>query len=304
MPCISVNGKITSPEEAMIPALDRGFLFGDNVFETFVAFHGKILDLDRHLARLRKSAAELMMEVPFSDEELIFELQSLAEKVGAAKTSLRLVITRGEGLGLKFDQKLKPNKIIYCTEAPKLEASIYSDGISLKRMASPFIDRGPAAKTGNYLRAIVALLRAERAGMQDILWTNSEKEITEASTANIFFIGREGDNVFVKTPPAHSGILLGITRETIMQLLNNAKIPVSEEVIFADELPRFDEAFVCSTVRGLVPVNQIDNHKLPTMRKNSIFQHIDRLYLSWVESQLGFRVDWNSGEKVAGRFES
>jgi branched-subunit amino acid aminotransferase/4-amino-4-deoxychorismate lyase len=300
-PLISVNGDIQPAEKAMVSALDRGFLFGDNIFETLVGFHGQLLDLKPHLDRLRQSADDLLIDIPWSDEALKFEMESLAAQVSAPKIFIRLVITRGNGLGLKTSDELAPNKMLYCFPAPVEKLELYSEGISLKRMVSPTTDRGPSAKTGNYLRSIVAIKRAERSGMNDILWTNSSDELTEASTANIFFIGREGDSVIIHTPSHMSGILKGITRETTMRLLNNAQIPVHENVIYADELARYDEAFLCSTIKGLVPVVQIDKQKFYTTRTNSIFQHINRLYLSWAESELGFRVDWNTGEKVPSK---
>ena len=80
--------------------------------------------------------------------------------------------------------------------------------------------------------------------------------------------------------------------------MQNAGIPVQEQTIFVDELPRFDEAFVCSTVRGLVPVSTIDKHKLHTARPGSVFRHIERLYMTWVETQLGYRVDWGTGQPI------
>jgi len=140
--------------------------------------------------------------------------------------------------------------------------------------------------------------QARENGYDDVLWYNSSEEITEASTANIFVIGREGDLVEIATPSTHCGILEGITRATIITLLTNAQIKVTERVIDRDELARFDEAFICSTIRGLIPVKKIDNHTLHTKRKNSVFNHIERLYLTWVESQLGYRIDWNTGKHL------
>lgn len=296
---ISVNGRITPPEQAVIPALDRGFLFSDAVFETLVAFQGTILDTPRHMTRLRRSAESTQMSIPWSDAELEFELQALAEQVPVNKVSLRLVITRGIGTGLKLPPDLKPNKVIYCAPATGEPRSLYQEGIALKRLASGSTERGAAAKTSNYLRSIVGIQRAEQEGFQDLLWTNADGEITESSASNVFFMQREGDGISFVTPPASSGILLGITRETMIRLLREAKIPVTEQIIYADELPRFDEAFVCSTVRGLVPVKRIDQHRMSTARPSSVYRHIERLFLTWVESQLGFRVDWVTGERTS-----
>jgi branched-subunit amino acid aminotransferase/4-amino-4-deoxychorismate lyase len=295
---ISVNGVVTAPDAARIPALDRGFLFGDNVFEVFVGFGRKLLDVPRHLVRLRASADALDLTIPWSDAELEFELSSLAEQLDEPKVYLRLVVTRGNGIGLRIPPGIRPNKIVYAFRANAEPAATYRDGLALKRMQKGTTERGAAAKTGNYLASVLAVQRAEREGFQDVLWTNADNEITEASTANIFFMAREGDNVEFITPPPMSGILLGITRATVIDLMRRASLPVREQVVYADELARFDEAFVCSTVRGLVPVNRIDQHRLHSTRPSAVFRHIERLYMAWVTSEVGHKVDWATGRRV------
>jgi branched-subunit amino acid aminotransferase/4-amino-4-deoxychorismate lyase len=296
---VSVNGKISAPQDAVVPALDRGFLFSDAVFEGLVGFHDKLLDAPRHLARLRDSAEAMGLTVPWSDAELAFEMQARMDQVPGAKKNVRLVVTRGNGLGLGVSAAMKPNKVIYCFETAAASRKAYDEGFALKRLVKPGATRGAAPKTANYQQSILAVQRAEAEGFADILWTNAESEVTESSIANVFLIARQGDLVEIVTPPAASGILLGITRDTLIKLLGRASIPVREQVVFADELARFDEAFLCSTVRGLVPVNRIDRHKLFTLRPNSVYRHIERLFLTWVETELGFRVDWASGRKVS-----
>jgi branched-chain amino acid aminotransferase len=222
---IAVNGSVTAPEEAKVSALDRGFLFGDNVFETFVGFQDKLLDASQHLARLRYSAGEIGLGIPWSDEELTFELTSLIEQVAVDKKSVRLVVTRGEGLGLRVKADFKPTRVVYAFPAPVESPTLYQEGICLKRQVCA-TRRGAAPKTGNYLASIIAMQRAEREGFQDILWSNDDGEVTESSTSNIFFMAREGDNVHFVTPPTTSGILLGITRTTLIKLLQQARIPV------------------------------------------------------------------------------
>lgn len=295
---VAVDGQIFSPEKAAISVLDRGFLFGDSVFEVCVAFGGRVLGVDQHLARLRTSAESLALDIPWSDAELAFELTTLAEQVAEPKAYLRLVVTRGDGMGVRIPAASKPRRITYCMKAAVEAPRTYTDGISLKRLVKSSSSRGAAPKTSNYLESVLALRRAEQEGFDDVLWTNGEGEVTEASTANIFFLAREGDNVEFVTPSAQSGILVGITRATVISLLRNAKIPVSEQIIHADELARFDEAFVCSTVRGLVPIREIDKHRLFTMRPASTYRHIERLFLTWAETQIGYRVDWATGAKA------
>src|SRR5690606_38477327 len=138
----------------------------------------------------------------------------------------------------------------------------------------------------NYSKSVAGLERARHEGYDDILWTNADGEITESSIANIFFIARQGDAIEILTPPPASGILLGITRQTLLDLFRRAGIAAHEQLVFADELARFDEAFLTSTVRGLVPVARIDHKRFFTTRPNAVFQQVKRLHGAWVESQL------------------
>ena len=296
---ISINGIITPKEEAKISPLDRGFLFGDNIFEVFVAFGTKIIDLKAHLKRLRTSAKMIALDIPFSDESLTFELESMVEATNFKKSYIRLVITRGEGVGLALPKENKPNKLIYCFPASPCEGEIYQEGITLKQESMLHRQKGSHPKTGNYLTSITALGKAQKEGFNDILWVNAEGELTEATTANIFLIGRMGDLVEIATPEEQSGLLLGITRSRIIELLERSQIPVTIRKIDTKEIPAFDEAFLCSTVKGLIPIKKIDGHRMHTKRTNSVFNHIERLYHSWIESQLSFRVDWNSGEPIS-----
>ena len=294
---IAVNGLIMRPDEARISALDRGFLIGDAVFEVCVAFGGQVLDIGRHLSRLRASAEMLDLRIPWSDEELAFELTSLAEQVPHPKKYLRLTVTGGPGLGVRMPENRQPSRVTYCFKAEEgpLKAG---DGTALKRVVRTGSLRGAQPKTPYYLPAAMALSRADRDGFGDILWSHSDGEVAEAHAANIFFMTRDGDQVAYITPPAHSGILLGVTRDRLINLMKNAGIPVREEIVYADELPRFDEAFLTSSVRGLVPVSRIDGHRMHTLRPQATFWHIERLFHTWVATQLGYRVDWRTGEKL------
>lgn len=295
---VSINGEFCQGEDAKISVFDRGFLFSDSVFETLVAFQTNVLDLDEHFARLQSSAESLEIPIDFTIDILKFEIRELLQRCNNLKSSIRLVLTRGTGLGLKNIHSQKTQKIIICTPAKTEENKIYKEGLNAKHRSLEYTLRGASAKLSNYSKSIMALAKAQKEGFDEILWTNSESEWTEASAANVFFIGRDGDLVEIATPPEFSGILKGITRQHIIKLLNKAQIPVTERIIYRDELARFDEAFVCSTVRGLVPLKRIDNHSLHTARDSSVFRNIERLFFAHVTQQLGYRVDWNTGAKL------
>jgi branched-subunit amino acid aminotransferase/4-amino-4-deoxychorismate lyase len=292
---VSVNGVLSPASEARVSPLDRGFLFADSVFEVFVAFGSVILDQAPHLKRLRRSLEMIDLAIPYSDEDLMFELQAVNDQCKAPKKKLRLIITRGIGAGLKGEESgSAPTRVSMAFPCIKEDGLLYSRGLALKSFAQRSHQPGSHAKTSQYREAIVATRSLKDTLFDDILWLSPQQEFTESSIANVFFIGRSGEKVEIATPHSKSGLLEGITRGKIIELCENAGIAVTVRSIFYDELARFDEAFLCSTVRGLVPVHRIDEHKLHSARDSSIFRMIERLFMADVQVQLGFKPEWNS----------
>lgn len=283
---VMINGKIALESEAQIPALDRGFLYGDCVYEILGARNGVLIDFERHLQRLRKSAETHEIAIPWSDELIRFDIEHFLTTYPYEYAQIRLVVTRGIGGGLVPTPDLKPQRYLYYKEVPLPFYEEGSAGVKLKTRKNPVVHRSDFAKSNHYLDAISESAIAAKDGYDDILWLGSDSEFTECAFANIFFISREGDLVEIATPPLGSGILPGVTRARIIELLTLAKIPVTERQVTMDELPRFDEVFMSSSIRLLRPVSQIDKHRLHTTRKNAVFWHIHRLYNSWVQKQI------------------
>jgi len=295
---IAINGVAWEAGAAKIPAMDRSVLYADSIYETIAAFGTRLICLDGHLRRLRWSATELGFEIPWGDTELKFEMEALCAEVPAPKKNVRLMITRGVGGTLMPDRDLKPNKMVMVSPARVEPESTYFEGLGLKRRARTFTRRGAVPKCpGFYPDSILALQAARKEGFDDALWSNADSEIQEATTSNIFFIGRDGDKVEICTPAETSGILPGTMRKKILELLTTAKIAAHEKIIYVEEIPRFDEAFLCSSVQSLVPVMRIDNHRLHSARIDATFRHVERLFLAWVNAELGLKLDWNTGRK-------
>src|SRR5262249_21009493 len=148
------------------------------------------------------------------------------------------------GLGLEFPESYTPLRVTYAFPAKSVPPTYYTEGLRLKFKKLPYTDRGATPKTGNYQRSLLALQKAKQEGFDDVLWSNGDGELTEATTSNIFLIGRHGDEVEIATPSLHSGLLKGITRSNIIRLLEEGQIPVEEKIIYTDEIARFDEAFL------------------------------------------------------------
>jgi branched-chain amino acid aminotransferase len=173
------------------------------------------------------------------------------------------VVTRGTDsvITLQPSAELQPNLLIVVSAiAP--EPILSETGLHLvipKRIRNNKNALDPAAKTGNYLNNILALLEAQQMGADDALLLNAEGEITEATTSNFWMVK---DNV-VFTPPAEVGILQGITRTFILQILEQHKIPYQEKILMPADLDSIQEAFLSSSVRLLMPVRQINKDPLP-----------------------------------------
>ena len=254
---------------------ESGFFDGARVMTTLQARKTWLVDFDRHMRRLMEHAARMGMTATPSVELIKFEIDCLIQTLRTTDISrVRVILFRDKTGG--------QHRIV--TAAPEIHNSSEAskNGLKLKAIINKAWPRGSLIKTGQLAAHASELIAAKVAGFDDVLWINGDGEITETTWANIFLIGRTGDLVEIATPPESSGILSGITRARISELLYNAKIPVTERVITEEEIPRFDEAFVTSSVRGLVPVAAIGGHRLHTMRGQAVFHHIARLYGTWL----------------------
>lgn len=292
---ISVDGQVTQISEGVIPCSDRGFLFGDALFETILCLHGQFIDLQWHVERLAKAATQINFPFPWNLEQISSEMTALVKNITADKITLRLVITRGSGFSI-IPQNTPPRKVIYAF--PSAQMSAHLSGIQLLSFKSSTPQSH--LKVPQYLHSIVALQRAQELGYQDVLFLNQEGHITEATTANIFLSAKRGNDIEIVTPALSCGLLPGITRRRLLAILKEACIQVHERPIFADEIPTFDEAFLSSSIRGLTAVQRIDDHLFHTTRRNSSYHKISSLYDRWILGELkrdplSWKLDWTSG---------
>lgn len=258
---INLDGVIAPT--ATVSVLDRGFLYGDSVYEVVRTFGGRPFGLPEHLERLRQSAAYLYMEIPWSDAEISQEVSRTLDQAGAGDFYIRIVVTRGteSRINLLPGPQLRPHLIVIIASL-ETEPLLSETGVHLaiaSRQRNPREALDPVAKTGNYLNNILALLEAQQQGADDALMLNAKGEVTEATTSN-FWVIKAG---IVQTPNLAAGMLHGITRQFILQILQTHQIPYQEVRLQAADLKDAEEAFLSSSVRLLMPVNRIDNWELP-----------------------------------------
>jgi branched-chain amino acid aminotransferase len=254
----SVNGVITPADEARVPVLDNGFTFGDAVYETLRTYGGRPFALDRHLARLRASAARLGFGLPASDADLARTLDGLLERGRNPESFIRLIVSRGVGdISYHFERVKGPTVVMVAKPFEGFPAAHYDDGIGvaivdIRRNHRQALD--PAIKSNNLLNNVLAIREAQSRGALEAVLLNHEGEVAEGASTNVFCV-KDG---VATTPPPGAGILLGITRQVVLELAEAAGVTLREAAVSAAALRQADEIFVTSSTREVMPACLLD----------------------------------------------
>jgi len=261
---VSVNGRITGGDDAVISVFDHGFLFGEGIYETLRTYGGKPFLFDRHMERLRRSAEMLDLPVPFTDDELGREIARTtgAAALGADEAYIRVLLTRGIG-EVSYDPKATPRPSVVVIVGPLHEppAEAYTEGVRavLVDIVRNHPDTvNPMIKSNNLLNTALAQQAALRQGAFEGIMRNWRGELAECTTSNIFAVV---DGV-VCTPPLTAGLLPGITRGFLFDIGREAGIAIEERTLRDNDLFGADEAFLTSTTREIVPIVQVDDRTI------------------------------------------
>jgi branched-chain amino acid aminotransferase len=281
---VFVDGKVVPAGEARVPVFDRGFLYGDSVYEVLRAYGTRPFLLEPHLERLERSAARLAMPImPRAEIEraLADTLAALAEP----DAYVRIVVTRGAGpIGLDPALADAPRLVIIAlpVHAPPPEA--YRDGVDVVVVghgrAAPGAAPDPSVKSGNYLPSVLAVAEARRRNAYEAILTDPVGRLTEGSSSNLF-IGRGGRLV---TPPISVGLLEGITRRTVIDFCRQNGLSVDEQPLWPVDLHGADEAFITSSVRGVVPIRNVDGRPVGAGRPGPLTRRVMDLYAERVRA--------------------
>lgn len=265
---ININGEIQNQQNAKISVLDRGFLYGDSVYEATRTFNRKIFRLDQHIDRLFESAEKIYLIPNLSKDEIKLEIKKLVQFAPYENANLRIVLTRGDNddLGLNPDLANKNNLIIYCKELHENPEWWYEKGIKLSTFQKETSSKGSLPKTGNYIENMLANRHALTHGYYDSVMINNDGHITECSTSNIWIV-KSG---IIYTPSLNQGVLPGLTRAKILKL-NSPNLPkIIEKDLTLQDLLNADECFISSTTRHIVPVVSINTDQIGNGRPGEI----------------------------------
>ena len=256
-PVAFLNGDFFLTSMAQIPAGDRGFLYGDGLYETIRVHDARPFLWEWHMMRFTDGAVSLGITQPQTTESLLGNVNELIRRNSISESVIRIALSRGVGeRGYGVTGEEQPTLLI--TQHPLLPTP--AKPLSLVSTSARVAVDDPLAKlkSANKLGSILAKREATAQGADDGFILNSDGNVTEASSANLFWV----EDGTLRTPPVSDGVLPGITRRLLVGLVSALGQAVREESVASDRLQQADAAFVTSAATGIVAVGQVDGGAL------------------------------------------
>lgn len=260
---VLIGDRLLPRDEAVLPVSDRGFLYGDAVYETLRAYEGHPFLLPQHLERLRRSASALYMSLPWSSAELALRLLRLLDANSIDQGRIRITVTRGMGdLRASLDEMGTPHLIMTADPLTPPAAEVYERGVSVEiasriRNLPGALD--PAIKSGNLLNNLLARFEMKHADTFEVLMPNHRGELSEGSLSNLFIVDDAGR---LHTPGEESGLLAGITRALVIEIARNEGLECIEGRLTREDLMAAREAFLTASTMELLPIRRVDGERI------------------------------------------
>lgn len=274
---VVVDGAVVAPEAAKVSVFDRGFLYGDSVYEVIRTYGGRPWALEEHLGRLERSAEMIGMRLPVSQDTLREEVHRGLEAAGEPEAYVRIVVTRGAGpIGLDPALAERPVRIVLVLPLVPQPVAQYADGVSVvlvepgPRAGLLPVSESGTAKTGNYLPNVLAVRDARAKGGYEALLLDPSGRVWEGASSNVFIV-RGGA---LRTPPLTAGILEGITRRHVIRIARARGRVVEEADVTRDDVVGAEEVFLTSTLREIVPVVRIDGRPVSDGRPGPVAREL------------------------------
>jgi aminodeoxychorismate lyase len=258
---IWLNGRFLPEEEAVVSVLDRGFLFGDGLFETLRVHRGKPFCWLAHMERLQQGANFLGIKLPFAPHDLLAAARGLVKMNQMPEAILRLTLSRGVG-PRGYSPRGADRPVLVMALAPASAQT--ADTPTRWRLRTTSLQLSPNQplarfKTCNKLPQILARTEADAHGDDEALLLSADGNLAEGSSSNLFWVQ---ENV-VFTPPPSSGILPGVTREILLQICEKIGVPVRQTTLAPEALLRMDGVFLSLSTLGVVEATSLDDQPLP-----------------------------------------
>lgn len=257
---VYVDGKYVKKDDAKVSVFDRGILYGDGFFEGIRIYNGKVFKGSEHIDRFFDAAKYIMMPMKYTKQEILDIISHLINVNNIKDGYIRLVMTRGShNLGIlpPSEDVAKPTLICIASSITMYKAEFYSKGIdvivsSFSRVSPSMLD--PQCKSVDYLLNVLAKIEAGQRNAQEAIFLNNMGIVTECTGDNIFIVRDKK----VYTPPAHVGILNGITRLIVIEILKKLGYEIYEQEFTRLNIYTADECFLTGTAAEVIGVRAVD----------------------------------------------
>ena len=255
-PVVYINGEFLPQSQASVSVLDRGFLFGDGVYEVIPVFAGKPLRLNEHLERLQRSMHRVSLKNPLAREEWEEIFQTLLDRNPGGDRSIYLQVTRGAApvRDLSVASDVRPTVFVMVNDIKPVDYTKLENGIEAVTVED-FRWKACDIKSVSLVANVMIRLHANEMNVMDAIMVR-DGLVTEGTASNVFMV----DNGIISTPPKSDCLLPGITRDLVIELALANGFKLEERDIKQHELDTADEIWLTSSTREIAPVVKLDNH--------------------------------------------
>ncbi|WP_046867331.1 D-amino-acid transaminase [Microvirga massiliensis] len=272
---VFLNGSFLPAEQARIPVMDRGFLFGDGVYEGMGVLGGRLIDNEAHLVRLERSLGEVRIANPYSRAEWTSLEEELVRRNGLAEGFLYLQVTRGVAeRDFLFPKSTEPTVLMFTQAKSIVHSPAAETGISVISVPDLRWKRRDI-KSLSLLAQVLAKQAAVEAGAQEA-WLVEDGFVTEGGSSSAFIITKAGS--IVVRPLSHA-ILPGITRQSTLALAQETGLTIEERLFTLEEAHDAAEAFLTSASNFVLPIVSIDGRPVGNGKPGPLTRRLRELYL-------------------------
>ncbi len=274
MPTIYLNGEFMQPEQATVSVMDRGFLFGDGIYEVIPAYGGKLFRLGQHLKRLRNSMNAIRVRDPMSEAQWRAMLEELVRRNTGEDQSVYLQVTRGvmTKRDHAFDDSLQPTVFAMANPLTAPDDAIARDGVKAITL-SDIRWQSCHIKAITLLPNVLLRQQAIDTGAAEAILIK-DGYATEGAASNLFVVSRG----ILITPPKGPRLLPGVTRDLILELAAHHAIPYREADVSSEDLINADEIWLTSSTKEILPVTWLDDAPVAGAKPGALYQRMSELY--------------------------
>ena len=286
-PIVYLNGKFIPLSQAKVSILDRGFCYGDALFETLRVYSGKIFQIDQHLDRLEHGAKSIFLKLPESRERIQEILYATFNRNQGSDAVIRLTVTRGEGtLGKLWQTDTSPTLSVHVRPYNAPPDEWYRNGVPISLIPNSAAKVGGVQeqiKSANYLSHILARKKAEAQNSVDGIMINEHGEVCDGTISNIFVVKNEA----LSTPAPNGYVLAGITRQVILKIASKMGTVCKERTMTTQDVFQGDEVFLTNTGWEILPVTRIDGKVISSGQPGPLTQLLRQEFRKFVDAEIG-----------------